>query len=134
MLTRSPAFLLFPQASVERSSTGLDVDDPLRGRSRSDASGSAKGKGKVRRGAHRVMEMMGVGANNNGEDSKRSIRQAAECLMQLVAKAHNNIISGKYVTHSASHVPPTSRLTIPPCGLQGSVGVWYDHRLRRSRR
>lgn len=83
------------QTSAERSSTGLDVDDPLRGRSRSDASGSAKGKGKVRRGAHRVMEMMGVGANNNGEDSKRSIRQAAECLMQLVAKAHNNIISGK---------------------------------------
>ncbi len=102
MLTRSPAFLLFPQASVERSSTGLDVDDPLRGRSRSDASSSAKGKGKVRRGAHRVMEMMGVGANNNGEDSKRSIRQAAECLMQLVAKAHNNIISGKYVTHTTA--------------------------------
>ena len=100
MLTRSPAFLLFPQASAERSSTGLDVDDPLRGRSRSDASSSAKGKG--RRGAHRVMEMMGVGANNNGEESKRSIRQAAECLMQLVAKAHNNIISGKYVTHTTA--------------------------------
>lgn len=102
MLTRSPAFLLFLlQPSAERS-TGLYIDDALRGRSRSDASSAAKGKGKVRRGAHRVMEMMGVGANTNDEDSKRSIRQAAECLMQLVAKAHNNIISGKYVTHTTA--------------------------------
>lgn len=68
----------------------MKVDASGRMRSKSDGGG----KGKMIRGAQKVMEMIGV---YGGDYPKRSLRQAAEYLLHLIAKAHNNIVAGKYL-------------------------------------